>query len=377
MCDRPRRVAFDLTRSCGVWITLVLAVCSAAADTEKQPSILGPGKVDLHVQFENRADNYNTMFWSPIVRAGMGYTNSAVGSDMRYGGLYVRPFQKNPRWGDLIVGLQGMSRSGQSLTEFQAEYKLRSGFAIGGGMLDGGEQGVDAAFVKVAFSSIARDWTYILQCERQQYDDHVYACGHAAVYNPATMLAGGTDGEQWRGAAGFIASSGVRLKPVLEALYVDDDIGDRAGPKTWLINGTLGFNGGFLSHAARLGRALGPTGLVFSNPLGFIQPNWNRRLDPWEMGDIADVRFRHQKNPNGTVAQEAVLIAFPLQGLQGVGKIGRLFTGGGRVEDARGVSGILVGGFFGPFWAVDVTSEVERVVAHSETRGNLAIIYRF
>ncbi len=63
------------------------------------------------------------------------------------------------------------------------------------------------------------------------------------------------------------------LRPAVEVLYVDNTIGHFSGTRNLFANVTLKYGGGFLSHPARLGRAMGPQGTEYGNPLGFLTPH--------------------------------------------------------------------------------------------------------
>ena len=57
---------------------------------------------------------------------------------------------------------------------------------------------------------------------------------------------------------------------------------------------------------------MGPTGIEFGNPLGFLKSTFNRRLNVWELGGIANFRLvRLDLNGSSTEALEATL--FPWQ----------------------------------------------------------------
>ena len=42
---------------------------------------------------------------------------------------------------------------------------------------------------------------------------------------------------------------------------------------------------------------MGPQGLEFGNPLGFLFPTWNRRLEVWELGKLGAARFERIEYP--------------------------------------------------------------------------------
>ena len=141
----------------------------------------------------------------------------------------------------------------------------------------------------------------------------------------------GDDGEQRRATVAWMApkSEDSPWRPVLEGIWIDNGIGEQAGPEVLFVNGTLGFRKGFLSHPARLGRAMGPTGLEYANPLGFLWGNgpWNRRLDTWELGGLGDFRLFRVKRPNGITSAVWEALVFPLQLASWKGPLDGLFVG--------------------------------------------------
>ena len=77
----------------------------------------------------------------------------------------------------------------------------------------------------------------------------------------------------------------------------------------------------------RLGRAMGPQGLEFGNPLGFLSPSFNRLPDAWEIGDVVDFRVivNHPPNGNNTANYEALVFPFQIGGSTGL--LRALFVG--------------------------------------------------
>jgi PAS domain S-box-containing protein len=121
-----------------------------------------------------------------------------------------------------------------------------------------------------------------------------------ALYGKQLMASWGSDGEQWRSTVGYVApdQGAAELRPAIEMFYVDNTIGQVNGSKDMMVTGSLGYRKGFLGHESRLGRAMGPTGVEFSNPLGYLNPNFNRRLTAWEVGELVNFRFIHKTLPN-------------------------------------------------------------------------------
>ena len=58
---------------------------------------------------------------------------------------------------------------------------------------------------------------------------------------------------------------------------------------------------------------MGPQGLESETRLGFLFSTWNRRLDGWDLGSVADFRFEQIHLPNGTTTEFYEGLAFPLE----------------------------------------------------------------
>jgi hypothetical protein len=306
-----------------ITIIVVLLLSVATAETVENnkalpaPSpLLHPGKLDsLYSTTEGGDDKYNLMFWSPVFKGGYGRVLSEQGKQTKYGGGFFRPFVTKPNIGDLIVGVQSVESEGQSEIEMQGEYRFPFGFGFGGGFVERSESDNDVEFAKLSYRNSFTEFHYILSVQSQESLGKNSLGGYSAFYNDSLMGVLGSDGEQWRGTFGYIAPhvKATSWRPSMEIFYVDNSIGKLDGPKFLFVNATLGFRGGFLSHPARLGRAMGPTGLEFGNPLGFLSPTFNRRLNVWELGGIANFRLEQLDLPNGTNTEVWETALFPWQ----------------------------------------------------------------
>jgi hypothetical protein len=193
------------------------------------------------------------------------------------------------------------------------------------------------------------------------------------------MVTYGNDGEQWRSALGFVApDNGTFLRPTVEALYVDNSVGAFNGTQFWFINATLKYKGGFLSHPARLGRAMGPTGLEYGNPLGFLEPTWNRRLDVWELGGLGDFRLVRTKTATDVVAEKYEGLVYPFQFDKKDNPLDNIYLGGfytyaSNAEEATGI----MGGLFGKLGFLNVGAGVDHNLETDETRVSIGVIDKF
>jgi hypothetical protein len=319
---------------------------SASEGIYSESKLLRPGKVDFLYRHRKDDDLYNLFVFSPIFKGGAGLFDPYGATATRYAGGFLRPLAAWPDKGDLIIGVQGVDADPRSDYEAQAEYRLPWGLGFGGGFVDATDNAGDVTFGKITYRNKWRGVSYIFAPQVQETDGVTSPGGYGAIYNDIAMAVGGTDGEQWRATLGFIAPDTKKLiRPTAEALYIDNSIGELPGPKVLFVNATLGFQGGFLSHAARLGRAMGPQGLEFGNPLGFLFPTWNRRLEVWEMGSLADLRAEHIRFPNRAIQERYEAMVYPLQFDKTRNLFDGLFAGGGYTKSPAGESALMIGGF--------------------------------
>jgi hypothetical protein len=369
---------------------LLLALLGAAACGAGEPflswenglasdsPLLRPGKLDFLYRYRPDDSQYNVFAWTPSFKGGAGWLDPANAGSTLYGGGFIRPLAPWPDKGDLILGAQALDGPVRSDFEFQGEYRFPMGLGVGGGMVEAWEVGNDIQFGKLTFRQKAGQWNYILEAQGQQVGQEVSPGGYAALYNDQIMGVGGTDGEQWRATVGYIAPwTNAFLRPTLEVLYVDNSIGDVSGVKQLFANATFKYKGGFLSHAARLGRAMGPQGLEFGNPLGFLVPTWNRRLDPWEMGSVADLRAEYITYPNHATQERYEGLLFPFQFAQTKTVLDYLFVGGSYFKNPTKETPGVIAGFTGKLAFLNVSVGVEHQFDPSDTIVTVGIIDPF
>jgi hypothetical protein len=339
-----------------------------------------PGKLDLHLDRTDAAERFNLFWWSPVIKGGVG-VHDAGDVETRYGGGYFRAVM-GPRKIELIGGGGLVDREDVRDFELQAELRLPGGFALGGGGVEYDGSGSDVTFGKAVHRGRIGSWSTVLELLLQEVGSETSTGGHAGIWEDRFMLVVGSDGEQRQATLGLVApqSEGSTFRPVLEGIWVDQGVGDLAGPEVLFVNATLGFRGGFLSHPSRLGRAMGPTGVEFANPLGFLWGNgpWNRRQDPWEIGGLGCARLFRVERPNGITSATWEVLVFPLQLAGRKGPLDGLFVGGayrtltGTDDDPGPLAG-YVGkvGFLQLAVAVDVGLESD------DTRATLGLIDNF
>ncbi len=375
----------------GCWLTLLTfaAVCLSgathvvAADGDTKPSRpflslkdglasesrwLNPGKIDFLYRGRDADHTYNAFAWTPTFKGGGGFISPKAGQSTTYLGGFLRPLAGLPEKGELILGAQSVEANNRRDFEAQAEYRLPVGLGVGGGFLEANKTGNDIAFGKLTWRNKRAGWNYILEAQAQSVAQAVSPGGYAAVYNQQVMGVFGHDGEQWRITGGYVAPTNrTILRPAAEVLYVDNSIGKFDGPRSLFVNATLRLQGGFLAHPARLGRAMGPQGLEFGNPLGFLVPTWNRRLETWEMGGLLDVRYERIWLPNRTTQDRLDGAFFPFQLFGTRSPFDYLFAGGSYTRTPTMENPGVIGGVIGKFGFLNVNAAVEHRFRPSET----------
>jgi hypothetical protein len=208
---------------------------------------------------------------------------------------------------------------------------------FGGGFVDRNLSNQDIKFAKVSYRNEWQSVKYIVSTQWQSFQGKDYPGGYVAPLNKELMDTWGSDGEQWRSTFGYVApdQGPNKLRPALEVFYVDNTIGQVNGSKDMMVTGSLGFRKVFLGHEARLGRAMGPTGVEFFNPLGYLPPNFNRRLTALGSRGIGQ-GFIHKALPNAGREETLETAVYPGQLLGVDSLINALFVGVGGPVQIRG-----------------------------------------
>lgn len=353
---------------------------STAADGLAPGEPWKPGKVDLRLARTDDSERFNLIWWSPIIKAGVGAVD-VDGSETWYGGGYVRG-SMDSRGTELIAGGGVVDHDDVRDTELQAELRVPGGIGIGAGGVDRGGGAPDVTFAKVVHRGRSGSWRTVLTFQLQEVGGETSPGGYVGLWEDRFMVVAGHDGEQRRVTLAGMAppSEGSRWRPVIEGIWVDQEIGDLPGPEVLFINGTLGFHRGFLSHAARLGRAMGPTGVEYANPLGFLWGNgpWNRRLDPWELGRLGNFRLFRVEQPNGVTSAAWEALVFPLQLAGRTHPLDGVFLGGTYrtltgTEDDPGI----LAGYVGKVDFLLLTASLEVGLESDDRRATLGLIDTF
>jgi hypothetical protein len=292
----------------------------------------GPAKVDFITTFKEKYTNANAFFWSKSLKAGFGTVYKGDTSGVaHYGGAWFRPLSFTKYKGDLIIGANySMPTPAAAFWDVQIEHRHAFGLTYGGGAYQLGitKQSINY-WGKVGFRKTIKNWSFIVSAQVTPLTngsinllDRIRPGGYAAIYHPTFMVTGGYAFTQFRtGLAIMSPKEGAKYRPVFDAIYIDNNVGRFTGARYLWVNSTLGFDGGFLSHAARLGRNMGPTGLEYGNPLGFLANpaaviNWNRKLNTWEMGHMVNFRLENFVLPNKNYNGYAQLVVNPIEFLK-------------------------------------------------------------
>jgi hypothetical protein len=256
---------------------------------------------------------------------------------------------------------------------------LPGALGVGGGYVAYDRFGPDLWFAKLSYrDALQYGWHTIASVQLQEVGQRTSPGGYLALYNSRLMFTGGTDGEQWRTTVGYVHPvTGGKFRPAGEFFYVDDTIGAGNGGKFLLATATLGYEGwGFLSHDSRLGRALGPQGLAFTNPNGFLQPMWNRLFDVTEVGGLLNGRVTEIRDAAGITNRDWQLIGFPFQFTPRRSWRDWLFIGGGLRQVTRQPDApYLIGGAIGQLGAVRVLAGGHWDCERDEARLLLTVQY--
>ena len=341
---------------------------------------LRPGKVDF--LYKHRADLkqdfYNAFLWTPVFKGGGGVIDPEGAVNTRYAGGFFRPLAPWPEKGDLIIGAQGVDNGPRTDFELQGEYRFPFGLGIGGGFVSTATAQTDVNFIKLTYRNKWQRWNYILEIQAQDTANETEPGGYVALFDDQWMAVGGIDGEQWRATAAYVAPEGMKyVRPVIEALYVDNAIGQVVGPRMLFANASLRYEGGFLSHPARLGRAMGPQGLEFGNPLGFLVPTFNRRLEVWEMGSLADFRAERIELPNHTIQERYEGYFYPAQFQSTRSIVDGVFAGAAWIKTPVKDTPSIIAGIFSQIGFIRLSVGVEHQIDPEETSVVVGLIDRF
>lgn len=280
-------------------------------------STFGPGMLDLRRQHDNGFDQTNLALWTPVVRGGFGRIAPEAGGNVDYGSVFLNTgrFTGKRLYGVLMYG-QVANPYGR-IAEAQAEMRLQvaPGDHLGIGVGHADRFGAPVwRYAKIGWRHESNTLGWIAYAI-----DNVNAGRHSpgfafAIYNNVWIAGGEWNRERRRLLLGYTAPAGRELRPAVEYFHFDRAPGSIPGPEYLEVSFTLDFTGqGYFSTGSRLGRAIGPAGLQFSNPVGYLLPNWNRRADTWELGRLVNGEYRMYRSAAGGVQRDGEVVAFPFE----------------------------------------------------------------
>jgi hypothetical protein len=312
----------------------MLAYSAIACPDNTESPYFNSGKPDAFYDRKNNDDfRDSNIIWSPLINDGHGFRISENGGqDLNYNGTFVRPILVKSTRDDLNVGAQAITQNGIKQTEMQGNIARLPAWDLDPVLWIG--KLATKKMPGLPKFRIANEWQgiqYILAAQWQRYQKQDYPGGYLAIYDKKLMVSWGSDSKQWRSAFGYVASDqgDEHLRPAVEVFYVDNSIGKINGSKDLMVSGSLGFRKGFLGHESSLGQAMGPTGGEFTNPLSYWNPNFNRRLKAWEIGEFVDFRFLRKTLGNGRREETLETAVYPGQLLGTKSLFDALFVGFG------------------------------------------------
>jgi len=358
-----------------------------------------PAKIDVITTFKEKYTNANFFFWSKALKGGFGTVYKGDTSGVaHYGGAWFRPLSFTNYKGDLIIGANySMPTPAAAYWDVQAEHRHAFGLTYGGGAYQLGTTKKSINYWgKVGFRKTIKKWSFIVSAQVTPLTngsintaDHIRPGGYAAIYHPAFMIVGGYAYTQFRTCVAVMSpNEKAKYRPAFEALYIDNNVGSRfKGARYLWANATLGYEGGFLSHASRLGRAMGPTGLEFGNPLGFLANpsqaiNWNRKLNSWEMGKMLNFRLENFVLPTKDYNGYAQLVVNPFQFDKKNNLLDPIFVGAEYIYNYKNAAstltsqGGILAGYFYNVKAFSATAAIEYVVKTKQPVVTIGVIYR-
>jgi len=286
------------------------------------------------------AQQHNFIWWSPFLKGGGGVISRPDGTSTQYVGAFFRPRLKR---GEVITAGHYVNTGSKTLYELKGEYRFRNHIGVGGGIANFGEAKTN--FLKVNYLNQIKGWNYIIGAMWHRVQGNWFPASYGVLYNASTLLGLGYDSEELRATIGYISpETRRRIRPAFELFWLDRTPGVLANNKFILFMGTLGYRGGILSQSARIGRAMGAGGLEYSNPIIYISPSWNRLLNIWEQGGIADIRTVYFEGSEGNFSAKTEGIVWLFQLDRKANLLDGVFLGGYHLATHLNHSvGVMVG----------------------------------
>lgn len=303
-----------------------------------------PGFADLRLGVADGMIDGNFILRQPLFVGGASCDALDGAPDTVAIGGFARHTVDADGLGELVLGGNYVSSGESRQWEAQAGYVAPGGIGLGAGVARLEESG-NTWFVNATARGRLGAVGFHVGPLVQNNPGGTSFGGYAALYSDHVFLGGGSDGEQWRLLGAWSAASGddAALDPSIEVLLVDHGIGRLDGERFLFVNGSLKRNAGFLSTASRLGRALGPQGMQFANPVSFLSQPWSRTVDVWETGGIVNLRLARRETRGGRTSSLAQGVLFPMQVLPGQARLRGLFAGIEHERDLSRSTSVLLG----------------------------------
>lgn len=316
----------------------------AAVEAAGELNAATPRFADFWLGVADDAIDGNLILRQPNLVGGVSYDAPDGAPDVTAFGAVARPVDDLSGRGELAFGGNYLANAGLRQWEVQAKYVASGGIGMGAGFARLEAAG-DTWFVSAIAKGQRGTLSYHINPLIQDNPNGLSFGGYAALYTDHLFLSGGSDGEHWRALGAWSAHNGgdSDIDPSIEILFVDDGIGRLDGGRFLFVNGSLKRNKGFLSTGSRLGRALGPQGLQFANPVAFLSQPWSRTVDVWETGGIMNLRLARRAIRGESTTTLAQAVVFPMQTFGGAARFRGLFAGIQHEHDALRSTSVLLG----------------------------------
>jgi len=341
----PAAHAVCLSAGCLRVLLAIVGLASpiAAADAEAVAHAPAARFADLRLGLAHELIDGNLILRQPFLVGGVSFDAAEREPDVSAFGAFARAGWDPPAQGELVFGGNYVEAADSRQWEVQARYVAPGGLGMGAGYADLEASG-DTWFVNPTVTGKSGTLNYHLGPVAQNGPGGLSVGAYAALYTGHLFLGGGNDGEHWRLLAAWSANNGERaVDPSLEVLFVDHGIGRLDGERFLFVNGSLKRNAGFLSTGSRLGRALGPQGMQFANPVSFLSQPWSRTADVWETGGVMNLRLARREFPGGRTSLLAQGVVFPFQAQAGDVRLRGIFAGVQYQRDALRATSLLFG----------------------------------
>lgn len=304
-------------------------------------SPFSPGLFEALHNHTEAFEQDNLALWTPMLVGGIGSIRPDQGGAVRYGNLAVtsEPMSASGRQ---VLGMYGFVQTpGSWASEGHGEYRWSVAadeqFALGGGLAEL-DNGRDYGYAKFGVRSQIGRLHYLGYLTANTYRGGISPGFYSAVHNDQYFAGGELSADRHTIVLGYAAEKGDRyFRPAFEYFAFDRGIGQVGGANFTMISTTLRFaDSGYFTVGARLGRALGPSGVQLTNPVGFLLPTWNRLAGIWEIGRLLNLRYQEfQPFPGAPRSRVGEAVLFPADLFAGSSFPKAIFAGGAWQDDGQ------------------------------------------